>query len=272
METDSVDFGDWIKGGSRRCRNKKKRLYMDKTFPEGTQQSRGIPSCEGRDMWTQDPSCDFLNWSKQQQKSWADSKRLQHPVAGPCLSLSVWEKETRGQEHRPATQWKQRGGGKKTHRVASERWVEKKTKQNRTMLTTRPLSLFWLCEKQKTRCQSRAEAGTPWICLSSAEGDSHMQNTGVLQPMCGLRRASRCQGCTQNEPLGWLLDVSVSFTCMHMIRTCTENRCHVVMMQVSPLSQHQQTCECVVGALHVGPSVNIIKHLAIESLVGWINL
>lgn len=130
METDSVDFGDWIKGGSRRRREKKKRLYMDKTFPEGTQQSRGIPSCEGWDMWTQDSSCDFLNWSKQQQKSWADSKGLQHPDAGPCLSLSVWEKETGGQEHRPATQWKQRAGEKKIHRMRQS--AELRKKQNKT--------------------------------------------------------------------------------------------------------------------------------------------
>lgn len=103
---------------------------MDKTFPEGTQQSRGIPSCEGWDMWTQDSSCDFLNWSKQQQKSWADSKGLQHPDAGPCLSLSVWEKETRGQEHRPATQWKQRAGEKKIHRMRQS--AELRKKQNKT--------------------------------------------------------------------------------------------------------------------------------------------
>lgn len=74
METDSIDFSDWIKGRSKTSR--KKRLYMDRIFLKGIRQTWGIPSCETRDMWTQNYSCDFLNWSKQQQKSWAHSKRL----------------------------------------------------------------------------------------------------------------------------------------------------------------------------------------------------
>lgn len=40
-----------------------------------------------------------------------------------------------------------------------------------------------------------------------------------------------------------------------------ENHCYVVMTQVSVTT-------CVGGTLHVGPFVNITKHLALESLVG----
>lgn len=181
-------------------------------------------------MWTQDSSCDFLNWSKQQQKSWADSKGLQHPDAGPCLSLSVWERETCSQEHRPATQWKQRAGEKTIHRMRQS--AELRKKQNKTEQCWQPgHSPTFDCVKNRRRGVKAELTLEP---LESAWRLSHAKQGSSALPMCGLRRVSRCQGCIENEPLGWLLDVSVSFTCMHMIRICTKT---IVMLS---------WCKCLV--------------------------